>query len=408
MIKQDVLLLTFFAASIIYRSHCYLHDMNISSKLPTSGPTIFSTMSVLATQYKAINLGQGFPDFDTDQVLLDLITKHLNEGKNQYCPMAGLPALRQTLSEKIERCYGMQVNPETQLCITAGATQALFTAITAFIRQGDEVIILEPAYDCYKPEVLIAGGIPRPYSMVYPDYAIDWNEIRDMVNEKTKMIIINTPHNPSGTLLSADDMQQLEQIVAGKDIVVLSDEVYEHLIYDGEEHQSVMRFPNLFQQSIAVFSFGKTLHATGWKMGYVVGAEALINEFKAIHQWNVFCVNSFIQFAIADYLKDPTTYEQLPSFFEQKRDQLTKLLEDVPMKPMISKGTYFQLYNYEEVSQQDDVTFAKYLTTEIGVAAIPMSPFYSTDPGDKTVRLCFAKKSETLELAAERLQKLNP
>ncbi|MEP1095949.1 MAG: methionine aminotransferase [Cyclobacteriaceae bacterium] len=380
--------------------------MNISSKLPFSGPTIFSTMSVLATTHKAINLGQGFPDFDTDQVLLDLITKHLNQGKNQYCPMAGLPALRQTLSEKINRCYGMKINPETQLCITAGATQALFTAINAFIRPGDEVIILEPAYDCYKPEVLIAGGIPRAYSMVYPDYAIDWNEIREMVNEKTKMIIINTPHNPSGTLLTSNDMQQLEQIVSGKDIVVLSDEVYEHLIYDGEEHQSVMRFPNLFQQSIAVFSFGKTLHATGWKMGYVVGAEALVNEFKAIHQWNVFCVNSFIQFAIAEYLQNPETYEQLPSFFEQKRNQLTELLENVPMKPLISKGTYFQLYNYEEISQQDDVTFAKYLTSEIGVAAIPMSPFYSTDPGDKTVRLCFAKKSETLELAAERLQKL--
>lgn len=363
-------------------------------------------MSALATKHNAINLGQGFPDFDTDSVLRNLIGKHLNDGKNQYCPMAGLPALRQTLSEKIERCYGMKVDPETQLCVTAGATQALFTAISAFVSHGDEVIIMEPAYDCYKPEVLIVGGVPRPYSMVYPDYSIDWDAIKNMINDKTKMIIINTPHNPSGTLMTAEDMQALEQIVVGKDIVVLSDEVYEHLIYDGETHQSVMRFPNLFEQCIAVFSFGKTLHATGWKMGYVVGSKMLIDEFKSIHQWNVFCVNSFIQFAIADYLKDSRTYEQLPSFFEKKRDHLTELLTDIPMKPLISKGTYFQLYSYEEISNEDDVSFAKYLTTEIGVAAIPMSPFYSKSIVDKTIRLCFAKKAETLELAAERLQKL--
>ena len=363
-------------------------------------------MSTLATENKAINLGQGFPDFDSDPVLRDLITKHLNDGKNQYCPMPGLLALRETLSEKIARCYGASIDPATQLCVTAGATQALFTAINAFVHQGDEVIILEPAYDCYKPEVLIAGGIPQPYSMTYPDYSVDWNEISDMVSDKTRMIIINTPHNPSGTLLEEEDMQALEQIVQGKDIVVLSDEVYEHLIYDGKKHQSVMRFPNLFAQSIAVFSFGKTLHTTGWKLGYVVGPEQLINEFKNIHQWNVFCVNSFLQFAIADYLKDPSTYDGLPSFFEEKRNRLTELLCDVPMKPLLSKGTYFQLYEYSEISNDDDVTFAKYLTTEIGVAAIPMSPFYSEAISDKTVRLCFAKKDETLEAAAERFLKL--
>ncbi len=381
-------------------------EMNISSKLPSSGQTIFSVMSALATEHQAINLGQGFPDFDSDPILRDLITKYLNDGKNQYCPMPGLLALRETLSKKIERCYGAKIDPTTQLCVTAGATQALFTAINAFVNKGDEVIILEPAYDCYKPEVLIAGGVPRPYSMTYPDYSIDWDKISDMVNEKTRMIIINTPHNPSGTLLETEDLQALEQIVKGKDIVVLSDEVYEHLIYDKQEHQSVMRFPTLFEQSIAVFSFGKTLHTTGWKMGYVVGPEQLINEFKNIHQWNVFCVNSFLQFAIADYLRDPSTYEQLPDFFQQKRDRLTELLKDVPMEPLISKGTYFQLYNYSEISDDDDVAFAKYLTKEIGVAAIPMSPFYSEQIKDKTVRLCFAKKDETLVAAAERLEKL--
>ncbi len=380
--------------------------MNISSRLPSSGQTIFSVMSALATEHKAINLGQGFPDFDSDPVLRNLISKHLNEGKNQYCPMAGLPALRETLSSKIERCYNAKIDPDTQLCVTAGATQALFTAICAFVNKGDEVILLEPAYDCYKPEILIAGGVPRPYSMVYPDYAIDWNEMADMVNDKTKMIIINTPHNPSGTLLQKEDLLALEQIVTGKDIVVLSDEVYEHLIYDGEEHQSVMRYPALFEQSIAVFSFGKTLHTTGWKMGYVVGPKQLIDEFKNIHQWNVFCVNSFLQFAIADYLKDPDTYEHLPSFFEEKRNRLTELLSEIPMKPLLSRGTYFQLYNYAEVSDQDDVSFAKYLTREVGVAAIPMSPFYSEQISDKTIRFCFAKQDETLVAAAERLAKL--
>ncbi len=380
--------------------------MNFPSKLPATGSTIFSVMSALASEHKAINLGQGFPDFETDPKLRDLINKHLQEGKNQYAPMPGIPALRQTLSEKLERCYGTKVDPDTQLCVTAGATQALFTAIMAFVHPGEEVILLEPAYDCYIPQIRIAGGVPRPYSLRYPDYKVDWDAISDMVNEKTRMIIINTPHNPSGTLLDKEDLKALEAIVSGKNIVVLSDEVYEHLIYDGEEHQSVLRYPNLLNQSIAVYSFGKTLHATGWKVGYVVGGESLIAEFKKIHQWNVFCVNSFLQFAIAEYLKDPANYEQLPAFFEEKRNMLTEFLKETPLQPVISKGTYFQLYNYEAVSDQDDVTFAKYLTTEIGVGAIPMSPFYSENITDKTVRLCFAKKKETLEAAAERLSKL--
>jgi methionine aminotransferase len=380
--------------------------MNFTSKLPASDNTIFTIMSALATKHKAINLGQGFPDFDCDPKLLELVSKHLKEGKNQYCPMAGLPALRQTLSDKIKNVYGTHVNPENQLCVTAGATQAIFTAITAFVHSGDEVIIIEPAYDCYKPAVIISGGVVIPYSLTYPDYSIDWDKLEKLVSEQTRMIIINTPHNPSGTLLYKKDMESLESIVAGKNIVVLSDEVYEHLIYDGEEHQSVLRFPTLFQQSLAVFSFGKTLHATGWKMGYVVGPDTLIAEFKNVHQWNVFCVNSFVQFAIAEYLKEPSTYEYLPDFFEEKRDFMTDSLADLPLKPVTSKGTYFQLYTYEEISDQDDVAFAKYLTTEIGVAAIPMSPFYTDNPGDKTIRLCFAKKTETLKAASQRLIKL--
>ena len=320
--------------------------------------------------------------------------------------MAGLLDLRQTISDKIKLTSGQIVSASDEICITAGATQALFTAITAFVHQGDEVIILEPAYDSYIPSIQIAGGIPRSYQMVYPDYAINWNKIKEMVNDKTRMIIINTPHNPTGTVLSPSDMVALENIVANKNIIVLSDEVYEHLIYDGATHQSVLRFPHLYQQSIAVFSFGKTFHSTGWKMGYAVGPKHLMDEFKNVHQWNVFCVNSFLQYALAEHLQKPANYTNLPAFFEQKRDFLTHSLKDTPLIPKLSQGTFFQLYHYGNISDMQDTEFAKYLTKEIGVAAIPLSPFYSKPPGDKVIRLCFAKKEATLTAAAERLSKL--
>ena len=381
--------------------------MNFKSKLPETGITIFTVMSALANKHKAINLGQGFPDFDCDEKLRKLVTKYLNDNKNQYCPMPGLLTLRQSISKKINRSYGMSVDPATEICVTAGATQALFTAITSFIHQGDEVIIIEPAYDSYVPSIQIAGGIPRSYQMTYPDYSIDWNQVQAMVNEQTKMIIINTPHNPTGTVLEEADLLALENIVANKDIIVLSDEVYEHLIYDEAQHQSVLRFPNLFQQSLAVFSFGKTFHSTGWKMGYCVGPAPLMKEFKKVHQWNVFCVNSFTQYALAEHLEDPNTYEQLPAFFQQKRDYLTESLANTSLIPKVSKGTFFQLFNYEEISDIEDAEFAKYLTRDIGVAAIPLSPFYSKPPGDKVIRLCFAKKESTLAAAAERLAKLS-
>ncbi|MFK7954299.1 MAG: methionine aminotransferase [Ekhidna sp.] len=383
-----------------------MNNLSIQSKLPKAETTIFTVMSKLAAESSAINLGQGFPDFECDQRLKDLISKHLQEGKNQYAPLAGLPALNKTLADKIARTNGLKVNPESQICVTAGATQALYTAIMAFVNKGDEVIIIEPAYDCYKSQIMLAGGIPKPYRLTYPDYAVNWNEIESMASDKTRMIIINTPHNPTGTILTKSDLESLEAIVANKDIIVLSDEVYEHLIFDGEQHQSVMRFPNLFEQSLAVFSFGKTLHATGWKMGYIVGPERLMNEFKAIHQWNVFCTNSFVQFGIADYLKDETTYESLPTFFQEKRDNMNTQFENIPIIPKVAKGTYFQLYNYKEISDENDVEFAKYLTSEIGVAVIPLSPFYSEPCSDKVIRLCFAKKEETIEKAAERLMKL--
>ncbi len=380
--------------------------MHITSKLPATETTIFTVMSALARQYNAINLGQGFPDFDCDEGLRKLVSKYLNDGKNQYCPMAGLLDLREAIAQKIERSYGTIVNPETEICVTAGATQALFTAISAFVHSGDEVIIFEPAYDSYTPSIQVAGGIPKPYRMTLPDYAIDWNIVENMVTDKTKMILINTPHNPTGTILKESDLLALEQIVKDKNIIVLSDEVYEHLIYDEEKHQSVLRFPNLFRQSLAVYSFGKTFHSTGWKIGYCVGPEHLIQEFKNIHQWNVFSVNSFTQYALAEHLQNPESYEYLPQFFQAKRNLLNERLKETPLKAQLSKGTYFQLYNYENISQEKDTEFAKYLTQEIGVASIPLSPFYTNPPDDKVVRLCFAKKEETLEKAAERLSKL--
>lgn len=380
--------------------------MQLKSKLPKSEITIFTVMSALANKHQAINLGQGFPDFDCDKSLRDLVVKYVNSEKNQYCPMAGLFDLRQAISDKIKITCDKVVSPEDEICITAGATQAIFTAIMAFVHKGDEVIILEPAYDCYLPAIQIGGAIPKGYQMVYPDYAIDWTEIADMVTEKTSMIIINTPHNPTGTILQATDLAALEKIVADKNIIVLSDEVYEHLIYDGAIHQSVLRFPKLYQQSLAVFSFGKTFHSTGWKMGYAVGPKPLMDEFKNVHQWNVFCVNSFTQYALAEHLQTPSNYTQLPAFFEQKRDFLTNSLATVPLKPKLSQGTFFQLFNYSELSDMEDAEFAKYLTKEIGVAAIPLSPFYSKPPGDKVIRLCFAKKEATLAAAAKRLAKL--
>lgn len=380
--------------------------MNIKSKLSKAETNIFSYMSSLASKHKAVNLGQGFPDFECSSKLKDLSSKYLNEGKNQYAPMPGVPQLRETVAEKLNQCYGRSVDPNTEICITAGATQAIFTTIQAFVHAGDEVIILEPSYDCYKPAVQIAGGTPVSYQMDYPDYQIDWNRIASLINTRTRMIVINTPHNPTGTLLSSEDLGTLQQIVSEKNIIVLSDEVYEHLIFDERQHESVLRYPQLFEQSVAIFSLGKTLHTTGWKMGYIVGPEKLIAGFKEVHQWNVFSVNSFLQFAVSDYLTDPKNYLDLPLFFQQKRDYLTELLKGLPLHPRMAEGTYFQLYDYSEVSELADVEFAEYLTREIGVATIPISPFYSVPVSAKVVRLCFAKEDETLELAAERLTRL--
>lgn len=378
----------------------------MKSKLPQATLSIFAKVSVLAKKHNAINLGQGYPDFDADPKLLSLINKHLHAGKNQYAPMAGALELRQAISNKIAICYNKKTNPETEICVTAGATQALFTAIQAFVHKGDEVIIIEPAYDSYRPSILIAGGIPKAYRIQLPDYKIDWNQLAEMVTPNTKMILINTPHNPTGTTLKAADILALQEIVSDKDIVVLSDEVYEHLIYDRQQHQSVLGYEKLFQQSMAVYSFGKTLHATGWKMGYCVGPERLMKEFKNIHQWNVFSTNSFVQHAIAEYLSDSEVYTRLPQFFQQKRDFFTEKMEQSSLKALPSEGTYFQLFDYSEISDLDDMQFMEHLVREHQVATIPLSPFYAEPTGDKVLRFCFAKKDQTLSAAVERLSKL--
>jgi len=379
--------------------------MNISSKLPNVGTNIFSTMSELANEYGAINLSQGFPDFDCPEELQERVNFHLKNGKNQYAPMAGVPILRERLAKKMEKPYGTRINPDTEITITAGATQALFTAITAFIHLGDEVILIEPAYDSYRPAIELTGGVPVIYELHGPDYQIDWERFGKLISNKTKMIVINTPHNPIGKVRSEEDMQALEKFTNGTDILVLSDEVYEHLIYDGKKHQSVLRFPALFKRSLLVYSFGKTFHCTGWKMGYCVAPELLMREFRKVHQFNVFSCNSFVQYGIADYLENPETYQQLPDFYQQKRDFFQKELVGSALKPLASEGSYFQLYDYSAISDLGDKEFAKYLTTEIGVAVIPVSAFYSSGRDENVVRFCFAKKEETLAAAGRLLRR---
>ncbi|MFK7935570.1 MAG: methionine aminotransferase [Saprospiraceae bacterium] len=377
-----------------------------TSKLPHVGTTIFSVMSALANEHNAINLSQGFPNFDAPSELRERIQFHLQNGKNQYVPMAGLPLLRERLADKINFMYGRSVDPISEITITAGATQALFTAITTFVEKGDEVILIEPAYDCYRPAVELVGGIPVAYELIAPDYRIDWAEMRQLVTERTRMIIINTPHNPIGKTLKDSDLRALSDIVEGTNILVLSDEVYEHLIYDNELHESVLRYDNLWDRCMAVYSFGKTFHATGWKIGYIVAPERLMNEFRKVHQFNVFCVSSFVQYGIADYLAERESYLTLRDFYQQKRDFFAQAMNGSRLQPIASEGTYYQLFDYSRVSNESDVNFAKRLTTEYGVAAIPVSVFYTSGRDSRMIRLCYAKTEETLAKAGELLQKV--
>jgi methionine aminotransferase len=363
-------------------------------------------MSALATEHHAINLAQGFPDFSCSPKLIDLVYTHMKNGMNQYAPMPGVMKLREKIAEKTEALYSAKYNPETEITITPGGTHALYAAITAFVREGDEVVVIEPCYDSYVPAIELNGGRPVFAELKFPNYQIDWNEVKKLITYKTKMIIINTPHNPGGVTLSAQDMMRLEKIVKNSEIIVLSDEVYEHIIFDGVEHQSVARFPDLAERSIIVSSFGKTYHTTGWKMGYVLASANLMVEFRKVHQFMCFSANTPVQYAIADFMEDKDAYMGLSAFYQEKRDYFQKLLKGSKFKILPCQGSYFQLLGYDKITQEKDTEFAVRLTKEHKVASVPTSVFYKKQTDNQVLRFCFAKENETLERAAEKLQKV--
>ena len=379
---------------------------HLPSRLPDVGTTIFTVMSQLAVQHQAINLGQGFPDFECDARLQALVTEAMRARHNQYAPMTGLPALREAIAAKVERCYGYRYNADTDITVTAGATQALLTAILAAVHPGDEVIILEPAYDSYVPAIRLAGGTPVPVSLRGGDYSVPWDRVAAAVTTRTRMIILNTPHNPCGAVLAPQDLDALEAIVRDTDIVILSDEVYEHIIFDGREHQSMARRPVLAERSFVVSSFGKTFHATGWKIGYCCAPASLAAEFRKVHQFNVFAVSMPMQHALAGYLQDPAPYLELPAFYQAKRDHFRAGLDGSRFKLLPCAGTYFQVVDYSAISDEPEETFARRLTTSVGVAAIPVSAFYIQPEQRHAVRFCFAKRDETLDAALDRLRRV--
>ncbi len=371
------------------------------SKLPDLPTSIFTVMSGLAAQYNAINLSQGFPNFNTDPVLIELVTKAMKDGYNQYAPMTGIYALREVISEKIETLYGAQYHPESEITITVGATEAIFSAITAFVREGDEVIVFKPAYDLYEPAIKINGGIPVFFQMKGNNFKIDWDEFREKLNEKTKMVVINTPHNPSGTVFSEADMLQLQEALRNTDILLLSDEAYEHIVFDGYTHESAAKYADLVSRSFVCASFGKTFHSTGWKMGYCAAPKELMREFQKIHEFNVFCVNHPVQRALAEYLKEPRHYLGLSAFFQEKRDFFLSAISSSRFSFTPAQGTYFQLLDYRSITDESDVDLAKRLTMEKGLASIPISVFNLNGQDNKQLRFCFAKTNDTLKKAAE-------
>ncbi|MBS0486050.1 MAG: pyridoxal phosphate-dependent aminotransferase [Proteobacteria bacterium] len=381
--------------------------MQIRTKLPKVGTTIFSVMSQLATQHKAINLGQGFPDFDGPQALRDALAAAMNSGKNQYAPMTGVPKLREQIALKTEKLYDRKVSADTEITVTSGATEALFAAIAAVVHSGDEVIVLDPCYDSYEPAIELSGGRAVHVPLRLPDFSVDWQRVKDAITPRTRMILINSPHNPTGAVLEVSDLETLAGLVRGTDIFVLSDEVYEHIIFDGFAHQSVLRHAELAARSFVISSFGKTYHCTGWKVGYCIAPPQLSAEFRKVHQYLTFCTFSPAQWAFADMLEsDPQHYLDLPAFYQAKRDRFRQLLAPSKFKLMPVKGAYFQLVDYSALKNTDDLNFCEWLVREAGVAAIPVSAFYETPPDARLVRLCFAKSDETLAAAAERLCKL--
>jgi len=381
--------------------------MNIDTKLPKVGTTIFSVMSQLALDHQAVNLGQGFPDFEPPQSLRDALTRAMADGKNQYAPGIGIAALREQIAIKTQQLYGRRVDPATEITVTSGATEALFAAIAATVRSGDEVIVFDPAYDSYEPAIELQGARAVHIPLTVPSFAIDWQRVRDAVGPKTRMILINSPHNPSGAVLSAQDLDALAEITRDTDVVVLSDEVYEHIVYDGARHESVLRHPELAERSIVVSSFGKTYHCTGWKVGYAVAPAALSAEFRKVHQYLTFCTFHPAQVAFAQIMaNDPAHYLELPDFYQAKRDRFRALLAPSRFKLLDVPGGYFQLVDYSAIRDEDDLAFARWLVEQGGVAGIPLAPFYETPPGTRLLRLCFAKSDATMAAAAERLCQL--
>ena len=373
------------------------------SKLPQVGNSIFSVMSQLAQAHGAINLSQGFPDFSCPPELAELVGAYTRNGFNQYAPMAGILKLRENTSQKTKLLYGGAPNPETEITITSGATEALFCAIAAVVRPGDEVLVIEPAYDSYVPAILLNGGQPIYVPLSFPDYRIDWDLVKARITAKTRLLILNSPHNPTGAVLTAEDLATLSQIISDTDIFLIGDEVYEHMVYDGQQHQSLLRRPELAARSFIISSFGKTYHATGWKVGYCVAPPALTQEFRKIHQYLTFSTTTPIQYALADYLENTAHYLGLPAFYEQKRNLFCDLMAVSRFKIIPSAGTYFQLAHYGNITDEPDVAFARRLTQEIGVAAIPVSVFYHNNQDHKVLRFCFAKNEDTLQQAAEKL-----
>lgn len=381
-------------------------SVKIKSKLPAVGTTIFTVMSGLASEYNAVNLGQGFPDYPMNEELMSLVNQAMHNGFNQYVPMQGYTPLQETIAEKIYHLYHNNINPSTQITITPGGTYAIYTALTTVLQPGDEVIIFEPAYDSYIPNVEVNGAVPVLINLKFPEYKIDWQEVRKKISPKTRMIMLNSPHNPTGAVLSYEDILQLRSVVANTDIIILSDEVYEHLIFDDIPHQSILRYPDLLERSFVCFSFGKVYHCTGWKLGYCVTSAELMKEFRKVHQFNCFSCHSPSQVALATYLKNKESYLSLSAFMQSKRDYFIRLMQDTKFELLDSKGSYFICAKYDRISDEKDSDFAIRMTKELGVATIPVSAFYRAATDNKVIRFCFAKKEETLENAVAKLAKL--
>jgi methionine aminotransferase len=378
--------------------------MNLRSKLPAVGTTIFTVMSKLAADTGAINLSQGFPDFDCDPELVEAVARHMRDGRNQYAPMQGVPALRQAIAAKFQALHGAGYDPDSEVTVTSGGTEAIFDAVAAVVHPGDEVIVFEPCYDSYVPAIELAGGTAVVISLRYPDYAVPWQEVRAAITPRTRMVMLNSPHNPTATVLSANDMSQLVALVDGTGITILSDEVYEHIIFDGTRHESMARYDALRERSFIVGSFGKTYHVTGWKVGYVVAPAALTTEFRKVHQFVTFSTITPVQHALAEFLDQKRGYPELSAFYQRKRDLFLELIAGSRWKPLPSWGTYFQLLDYSAITSDADHDFALRLTRAHGVASIPTSAFLYKQSPPLALRFCFAKKDETLRAAAERLK----